>query len=137
MPDRDLQIETSLQDGVLIIRASGTLKQGDMPAYFMENSSLFTDKAVIWDLRGCELGTFTYEDSKRNLYAMYTRVKMEGVTRIALVCSDAAQFGVSRMLATLSTVRDFPAMVRAFRDMAEADAWVRSQGGDDSPYDTF
>ena len=105
-----------------------------MALYTMEHIDEIGSRPVIWDLRDCEMGSYTYAASKRNFGMMSAIADRRRGARTALVCAGGVQFGISRMIEVLGKICGYPVEIRAFRCMETAETWVRGCEGAHKPH---
>jgi hypothetical protein len=80
---------------------------------------------ILWDIRQGTAANITYE----HLVAIADFiVKVSGKRRggkTALVALHDAEYGVSRTLETLASIKEIPFAMQVFREYAEACAWLQ------------
>lgn len=120
----DYRIKASLEEGVMVLRLSGRINLDATAAYIFENIDDIARQPTIWDVRECDFGNVTYEDSKQYLSQILPVAEARRGKRSALVCNTNVQFGLCRMLETLAAIQHFPVPLRTVRDPVTARAWV-------------
>lgn len=94
------------------------------------------DVPTLWDVReasfaGADRAMFDRLIASRKLHPARASAK------IAAVVSGDLAYGLARMYELLSATRRLPQRIRIFRDMNEAERWLRESGEDGpSPGDT-
>jgi len=112
-----------------LVVASGDLQPAEVVLALSTAVEAHAQRPVMWDMTAARLSSLSSDDVRRVAQqALGSLATLCACGQAALVCSEDADFGVARMLATYVSLEGCPLQIGVFRGTDEAKRWLLGGG---------
>ena len=118
---------TTIADGVYTNTAEGTYTFKDIIVYVRDNIHRWEQSPLVWDLTKFNLSVDAEPGDmiRDQLSKSMDLAERRWGKRTAFVAKQDYEYGMFRMYCALSECLKYPLEMKAFRSLAEAQAWVK------------